>query len=162
MKKAALVLGVVAGSLGVVVAIIVMAVGGTYLYFGGELLIVFGLLGLVLSGTVLAGGILAQKNLLAAGIMMLVAGTLNFLFAGLLWIPSFIMCVIGGIFALVERSREMNGYSPVGQARMYPPQQPYGRQMGSPGATPPASFCAGCGVPLKDNARFCAGCGQSV
>jgi hypothetical protein len=167
MKKAASVLGIIAGSLGVIVAIIVMAVGGPFAYFGGGFLIVFGLFGLILSGTALAGGILVHNNLLAAGIMMLVAGTLNFLFAGWLWIPSFIMCVIGGIFALVERSRETSGYSNGGgQARMSPGQQPYGqpygRQIPPAGAAGSPSFCSACGVPLKENARFCATCGQNV
>jgi len=119
MKKAAMVLGIVGGSLAILIALVYLLIGiisaatftalsgvegfdryggyqagdfATYLpLFAG---VILGFLG---GGLGLAGGILVPKRNVMAGVFMLVGSVVTALYC-----ITFILLVLGGIFALVK------------------------------------------------------------
>jgi len=100
MRSKAKVLGIIGGIIGLLMGNAVLmpaflrgeSLGGI---FGGVLIFVFGILGLV-------GGIMTKGKPLPAGILMLIGGLGGGFLSGMFWLVPGILLIIGGILSLVS------------------------------------------------------------
>ena len=110
MRKASMVLGIIGGSISILytlflifTTLLIGSLGPTpgafrlHLTAGGVILLIVGLLLLAGGGLGLAGGIIVPKRNVLAGVFMLVSSVF-----GVMTCVSFILLLLGGIFALVK------------------------------------------------------------
>ena len=102
----------------------------------------------------IVGGAIAIKAPAAAGVMLLIAGLVGFAFIRGLWVPTGLLCILGGILALAGRHKASTSqyvgypqqpyqggpyppqpYQGGGYPQQYPPEPPYPPPV--PGQVPP-------------------------
>lgn len=108
MKTTALVLGIIGGVLGLLAGLLVITIGGTAVAFeaegGGELTgFGFATFGLAVVGIV--GGALAKGSPGWSAALLAVSGVGGFITAGLFWLLSGPLLLIGALLAFFGRKR---------------------------------------------------------
>ncbi len=107
-RTAETILGVLGGIAGLIGAIFVLLTGGLGAAFGAEgtsTIVNLGWIAIFLSTLGIIGGAIASRNVDAAGICMLLSGIGGFLAISLAYIIAGPLLIVGGILALVRRSK---------------------------------------------------------
>ena len=108
MRTTALVLGIIGGVLGLLAGLLVIAVGGTAVAFeaeGGGEVTGYGFATFALAVIGIVGGALAKGSPGWASALLAVAGIGGFLSAGLFWLLSGPLLLIGALLAFFGRKR---------------------------------------------------------
>ncbi|MHB1325504.1 MAG: zinc-ribbon domain-containing protein [Thermoleophilia bacterium] len=155
MRIAALILGIVGGTMGIIFSFIAMTVGGAAGTLGsskGESLAFLGFISFMLAVTGIVGGALSNKKPQASYIMLIGPGVLGFFCIQGGWTLAGIPFIIGGILEFI--TRDQTGLQSI---NMSP-------QTIIPNTINPAQsvFCDQCGTGIDANTRFCPSCGAQT
>lgn len=106
MRTGSMVLGITAGALGIVAALLVMMLGGIGAAFeaeGGGQIVGLGFAAIFLAVMGIVGGALAKSKPTAAAIIQLIAGVGGFIAVSAAWLVSGPLLLIGAVLAFAGR-----------------------------------------------------------
>lgn len=109
MKKIAYFVGLIGGILGIISAIVALAVGGVTTLIGadkiGHIVLILGCLAILFSVIGIVGALLVKTWTKLSGILMFIAAIGGIICINLFYILPFILLILGGLIALVSKNK---------------------------------------------------------